>query len=186
MKFPKPALSLGAVMALFLTGCASSESENKQDVGIVPMIKASAQLSDASGEKRGTAVLTENGDGLKLEVRAEGLASGTYGIHLHMVGRCEGPKYESAGSHWNPSSKQHGLENPNGSHEGDLPNIQAVTGKPTTYSVVIKGATLSSGSLAVLDADGTAIVIHAKPDDYKTDPSGNSGDRVICGTFSAD
>lgn len=173
-----------AAAICFLSACASAEDANKPDNDLAPMIKATAPLLDANGAKRGTAILTENGGGLKLEVHAEGLASGTYGIHLHMVGKCEGPKFESAGSHWNPLSKHHGLENPLGAHQGDLPNIEAISGTPTDYTRTIEGATLSKGAMAVLDADGTSIVIHAKPDDYKTDPSGNSGDRVICGIFS--
>lgn len=177
------AAPLSALASFMLTACAPSEPENKQDLGPTPPIKASAQLFDAKGAKSGTAILTENGDGLKLQVQASGLASGTYGMHLHMVGKCEGPKFESAGSHWNPSAKQHGLENPQGAHGGDLPNLEAVTGKATDYTREVKGATLSKGTMSVLDTDGTAIVIHAKPDDYKTDPSGNSGDRVICGVF---
>lgn len=170
--------------ACLLMACSQPQPEDKTDAAAPPPIKATAQLFDATGAQRGAAVLTENGGGLKLQVTAEDLASGTYGIHLHMVGKCEGPKYESAGSHWNPASKEHGLENPNGAHRGDLPNMEAVASKPTEYSRDIKDATLSSGNMAVLDADGTAIVIHAKPDDYKTDPSGNSGDRIVCGVFA--
>lgn len=175
-----------AALLVGVGGCSAVKEGGKQGSGTLPPIKAVAQLSDASGAKRGTAVLIENGGGLRLEVRAEGLANGNYGIHLHSVGKCEGPKYESAASHWNPGAKEHGMENPKGTHSGDLPNIEAVAGKPTQYIREIKGATLSKGELAVLDADGTAIVIHAKPDDYKTDPSGNSGDRMVCGVFALD
>ena len=178
------ALSATVAASLLLIACAPSESDSKVDTGPAPSIKATAQLVDASGATRGTAILTENGGGLKLQVQAAGLANGTYGIHLHMAGKCEAPKFTSAGSHWNPSSKQHGLENPMGSHSGDLPNLEAVSGTPTEYTRDIAHATLSSGSMAVIDNDGTAIVIHARPDDYKTDPSGNSGDRIICGVFA--
>lgn len=184
MKSTVLAAPLSALASLMLIACAPSKPDAKQETGPTPPIKATAQLFDAKGTKSGTAILTENGDGLKLQVQATGLVNGTYGMHLHMVGKCEGPKFESAGSHWNPSAKQHGLENPQGAHGGDLPNLEAVSSKPTDYTREVKGATLSKGGMAVLDADGTAIVIHSKPDDYKTDPSGNSGDRVICGVFA--
>ena len=105
------------------------------------------------------------------------MPAGLHGIHLHEKGLCEGPKFESAGKHWNPGGKQHGRDNPLGAHLGDLPNIEVgVSGGTARIAAV--GAELA-------DADGTALVLHAKPDDYQTDPSGASGDRVACAVVGA-
>lgn len=142
--------------------------------------RAVATLATADGKEVGTATLLPAGDGFSLAVQVTGLAAGEHGIHIHTVGKCEGPKFESAGGHWNPAGKQHGLENPQGSHAGDMPNLTVgADGKG------IVNETLAGGSVAdLLDADGAAIVIHAKKDDQKTDPSGDSGDRIACGVLT--
>jgi superoxide dismutase, Cu-Zn family len=104
---------------------------------------------------------------------------GPYGMHVHAVGRCDLPDFASAGPHWNPAGKQHGQDNPAGAHAGDLPNINFRFGVANSASADIAGMSLAE----LMDADGAAIVIHEKADDYKTDPSGNSGKRIICGVF---
>lgn len=118
-----------------------------------------------------------------LLVSVAGLAPGTHGIHLHAVGKCEGPDFTSAGGHLNPAGKQHGLHNPAGSHLGDLPNLTVGEDGTATLS---HGLGMSGQALLadLFDADGTALVIHAGPDDQVTDPSGNSGGRISCGVFA--
>jgi Cu-Zn family superoxide dismutase len=97
---------------------------------------------------------------------------------------CDGPKFESAGAHWNPQSKQHGRDNPMGAHLGDLANMDAADGAEASSSYLVAGVTMGGTGNALADADGTSLVIHAKADDYKTDPSGNSGDRVACAVLA--
>lgn len=131
-------------------------------------------LVDANGVAIGTVAVSETG--ARLSLRASGLSPGVHGIHVHAVGKCEGPKFESAGPHWNPASRHHGLQNPQGPHAGDLPNVTVGPDGRLETIVTAVGAPLG----ALLDADGAALVIHAGPDDYKTDPSGNSGGRIAC------
>ncbi len=150
-----------------------------------PQVTATTQLLGANGELRGTATLTQRADGTQVQARVEGLPAGTYAIHLHSVGKCEGPKFASAGGHFNPTMKMHGRDNPMGAHLGDLPNVEVGKGGTGSIDVTIAGLTLTGGATPLLDADGAAVVVHAGPDDYKTDPSGNSGDRIACGTLAA-
>jgi Cu-Zn family superoxide dismutase len=136
----------------------------------------SAVLIRADGSRAGAVSLTEGADGALLFIDATGLPPGVHGIHLHAVGRCETPDFTSAGPHWNPGQRQHGLDNAQGPHGGDLPNV--TVGGDGALKTMIKAA---SGSL---DADGAALVIHAAPDDNRTDPSGNSGARIACAAFN--
>jgi superoxide dismutase, Cu-Zn family len=144
---------------------------------------ATAALKDAKGKIIGTAMLHETVDGLVLDVSAKGLPKGVHGIHVHSIGKCEAPKFTSAGPHWNPAGHQHGRDNPMGSHAGDIPNLEIMKKGKGSVKAVIPGASFT-GDKGIFDADGSAIVIHAGPDDYKTDPSGNSGDRIACGVFT--
>lgn len=163
------------VSLILLAGCAS--------FGEVPIAKlASVALTHANGVPAGTAVLTAAGDKVTLSMVVTGLPEGQHGTHLHMVGKCEAPGFTSAGGHLNPASRQHGSHNPAGSHLGDLPNVVIdSSGKGTL--VVELGATRSEAEAALFDADGTALMIHAASDDYTTDPTGNSGARVVCGVL---
>lgn len=149
-------------------------------LGEVPTRRvASGTFHLANGLPAGTAVLTASGDRLTLTVAATGLTAGAHGIHLHMVGKCVAPGFTTAGGHLNPAGHQHGTNNPAGSHLGDLPNLTIDNQGRGVLSAQINGP-LSAAETALFDADGTAIVIHAAPDDYKTDPSGNSGERISC------
>jgi Cu-Zn family superoxide dismutase len=113
----------------------------------------------------------------------EGIAAGTYGAHVHRTGRCEGPAFDSAGAHWNPTGQQHGFRNPSGRHRGDLPNLVVGAAGRGTLTFTIRAAQLR-GEAGMIDADGAALMIHAQADDYRTDPSGNSGPRIACGVLN--
>jgi len=165
--------------ALALAGCASMGGDS---ASTLPAPDATAQLRDAQGADRGRVDIFKDGSGLKIEVVARGFAPGTYGMHIHTVGQCTPPDFASAGAHWNPTHAQHGRDNPMGAHHGDLPNLVVEAGEIGRASIQLVGTPLA-GDHGVLDADGAAFVIHAGPDDMKTDPSGNSGGRVACGVI---
>lgn len=146
---------------------------------------ASATLAKADGTTVGSAVFTQRKDGVWLKVDVTGIEPGKHGIHLHTVGQCKAPDFSSAGGHWNPMHKMHGLESPQGAHMGDLPNLDVDAKGKGKLEALIHGATLDSGAMGLLDSDGTALVVHAAPDDNRTDPSGNSGGRMACGVVTA-
>ncbi len=158
---------------------ACNTMSGAQDVS-APVV-AFAELTQA-GENVGTLTLTQTGSDVKMKVSVSGLQTGEYGMHFHETGKCDGPDYKTAGAHWNPSGKQHGLQNPQGTHAGDLPNLKANAGNISRIEQQLSSIQLT-GSSSLIDADGAAFIIHAKPDDNKTDPSGNSGDRKICGVI---
>lgn len=162
-------------LALNLAACTTLSSIPTQRV-------ATATLRLANGTPAGEAVVTAAGDRLTLSVAALGLPAGTHGVHLHAVGTCEAPGFTSAGGHLNPQGHQHGTLNPAGSHLGDLPNLTANAAGAAAMSADLAG-TRSEAEAALFDGDGTALVIHAGADDYKTDPSGNSGVRIACGVL---
>lgn len=174
-----------AVAAMAVSGCATSgagdgASASAPGPAATPN-GASAVLRMADGTEVGRAVATEVGGGVRVSVDASKLPPGPHGVHVHAVGRCDGPDFTTAGAHWNPAAKQHGAQNPMGPHAGDLPNLPI--GADGRGSVTF---TLPAGTLpGLMDADGAAFVIHAAADDLKTDPSGNSGARIACGVFEA-
>jgi Cu-Zn family superoxide dismutase len=144
---------------------------------------AHADIMDAQGSKVGTARITAAADGVSILVNVEKMPPGTHGIHIHTIGKCEGPAFTTAGGHFNPDMKKHGKDNPDGPHAGDLLNLEVGAdgaGKATLHAM---GVTLGGGPNSLFHDGGTAIVIHATADDYKTDPSGNSGARIACGVI---
>lgn len=165
-----------AASAIGLGGCATPADHARYMAG---KFRAQADLRNAAGEQVGTALAEEVDGAIRVMVEARGLPGGEHGTHVHTTGKCEAPDFASAGPHWNPTTHQHGKENPAGPHAGDMPNL----------SVGADGAdrtifTLSAGTFQqLMDEDGAALVIHTGPDDYKTDPSGNSGGRIACGVF---
>jgi Cu-Zn family superoxide dismutase len=136
-----------------------------------------------NGQPAGTAQLVEVGNRVTLAVGVAGLAPGVHGIHLHTTGSCKAPDFASASGHLNPLGRQHGSMSANGKHAGDLPNITVAAGGTGTMTADLSG-TPDEVRGWLFDADGTAIVVHADADDYKTDPSGNSGARIACGVLS--
>jgi len=143
---------------------------------------AGAELKTADGRRVGGASIHVSGNQVRIAVN--GLRPGRYGVHLHEVGRCQGPDFESAGPHWNPTTRQHGRLNPAGHHRGDLPNLEVGSDGTGRLVFTIEGPSIWDGPGRFLDADGTAVVVHAAPDDERTDPSGNSGDRIACGVLN--
>ncbi|MFL6863899.1 MAG: superoxide dismutase family protein [Allosphingosinicella sp.] len=140
---------------------------------------AAAEIHEPGGRAIGRASVEAAGDSVRVRIETDGLGVGSYGVHLHAVGRCDPPAFASAGPHWNPAGRQHGKDNPKGMHMGDLPNLVVGNDRRGGFEQTIPGASLA----ALLDADGAAIVVHAAPDDYRTDPSGNSGARIACGVL---
>ena len=142
---------------------------------------ATAELKTADGKPAGTATATEVGGAVQVTLAAAALPPGVHGAHVHTTGKCDAPKFETAGGHWNPAARQHGSKNPEGPHAGDFPNLTVQSDGTGTLTMKLPAGTMAG----LLDADGAAFVVHAKPDDNRTDPSGNSGDRIACGVFIA-
>lgn len=142
-------------------------------------------LIDGSNTKMGEVELFEGEGGLTLYVTAKGLTPGLHAIHFHETAKCTPPDFTSAGAHFNPTGREHGFDNPKGPHAGDLPNIEANKEGNIAAKITTAAVTLQKGMAHSLrDEDGSAIIIHAKLDDYKTNPAGNSGERIACAAIS--
>ena len=146
-------------------------------------VSATVTLRDAEGKDVTTLTLSDAGNGVLVTGTLSEVAPGPHAIHFHAVGKCE-PPFETAGGHFNPTGKQHGIMNEAGHHAGDMPNIVMPEEGQGVIQILAAGVTLAvNAENSLRDGDGTAIVIHAGPDDYKTDPSGDSGDRIACGVI---
>jgi superoxide dismutase, Cu-Zn family len=177
-------LSIGLAGALTLGTAACSTTQPPQGATAAAAPSArTAEVREPGGRTVARARFEQAGDAVRIRVEAAGLAPGSYGAHLHSTGRCDAPAFASAGPHWNPTMRQHGKDNPQGAHMGDLPNLTVGTDRRGTFEYTVPGASLSGGANALLDLDGAALVIHAQADDYRTDPSGNSGARIACGVI---
>jgi len=146
--------------------------------------KTKVELKDAQGKDVGTITLWQKGLGVGLQLHLHGLTPGEHAIHFHQTPKCDAPDFKSAGPHFNPDGKKHGLENPEGHHAGDMQNFTVDAQGKADAELEDKDVTLGEGAHSLFSNGGTAIVIHAKADDMKTDPSGNSGDRIACGVVT--
>ena len=187
-------LTFAAAGSLMLAACSKPEAPVANDAApgdvafdnaaggnsAMAGVPTTANFNGGDGALLGTVTISEDAAGLVMNISGVGMPAGVHGIHLHEKGLCDGPKFEGAGAHWNPTAKKHGRDNPEGAHAGDMANLTVAADGTATVSVPVAGAKISSGEMMLADADGTALVIHAKADDYKTDPSGNSGDRIAC------
>ncbi len=177
----KNLIALIAFVPLAACGGNPPEQQAQNDAPAAEApVPVTVALNSGDGTAAGEITATQDPNGVTIKIAASGLTAGAHAVHVHAVGQCAGPKFESAGPHWNPTDKKHGRDNPAGAHLGDMANFEAGADGRGETSFLIAGATLREGTQALADGDGAALVIHAKADDYKTDPSGDSGDRVSC------
>lgn len=162
-----------------LVGCSAAPPPR------LMIAQATANLKDKNGRSVGMATFDEVSDGVLVSVEVRGISPGLHAIHIHAVGKCEGPTFTSAGGHFNPEQKKHGLKNPEGPHAGDMPNMYVAKDGVGRFEVLNDNITLKADRRSVFDADGSALVIHAGADDHITDPAGNAGARIACGVIVA-
>ena len=166
------------LICLVVAGCAGLRTPPAAP------ITASADVKNPQGQTVGTATLSQVTGAVRVVLEVRGLPPGQKGVHIHAVGKCDPPDFNSAGAHFNPDGKQHGLQNPQGPHAGDLPNITIGSDGSGRLESTNDRIMLAEGATSLFDADGSTIVIHAAADDFKTDPTGNSGARIACGIIS--
>jgi Cu-Zn family superoxide dismutase len=171
------------VAGLVLSGCAMDGGGMDQRGQVAEPAAATASLRNAAGRQTAQATAIQSGDSIRVRLEASGMPPGSYGAHVHTTGRCDPPDFATAGPHWNPTGQQHGKNNPQGMHKGDLPNLLVGTDGRGSIEITVPAASLRSGAMPMLDQDGAAIVVHERADDFRTDPSGNSGARIACGVF---
>src|SRR6476659_10125670 len=142
------------------------------------------EMKDAQGQSIGSATLTQSMGMVHIQLDLKNLKPGEHALHVHMTPKCEGPAFTSAGGHFNPSGKKHGMQNPDGPHAGDMDNFTVAADGTAKSMVMAHGITLGSETNSVFANGGTALVVHAGADDMKTDPAGAAGDRIACGVIA--
>ena len=181
MMIPRPWALTGLLAALTLAPACSHGGTG----GPGPRPFASGTFRNAAGDRVGLATLTDSAGTVRLGVSASQLTPGAHGLHFHAQGTCTPPGFASAGPHFDPDGRKHGRLNPDGPHLGDLPNLIAASDGSADTSFTVARELAEPGARSLLQTGGTALVIHAKADDERTDPSGNSGDRVACAVMEA-
>lgn len=174
-------------MAALLAGCTNDNSEQAANGADADVAAGDRTLTLVSGEggEIGTVSLREEASGIMINVNVDGLEAGSKAVHLHAVGDCSASDFTSAGGHWNPQNKEHGRDNSQGAHLGDLANLTVDEDGTGQSQYLVTGVSLSGNALMIDDDDGTALVIHAGPDDYRSDPAGDAGERIACAVISA-
>jgi Cu-Zn family superoxide dismutase len=172
-------LTLAIGIALVVWGIPSAQGQ--APAGTRLAATASATLVDTEGRSVGQAHFQQAPHGVLFKLDLKNATPGVHGLHLHDVGRCQGPSFESAGGHFNPSNRQHGFLNSRGPHAGDLPNIEVPATTQFSVEYFLADVTIETGPQSLTDNNGSSIVIHAGKDDYATEPAGESGDRLACG-----
>ena len=167
------------LLQIAVVGCGESGESPGEVSGNV----ARAQLLGVDKVEYGEVIIAQGDGQLIVNVDAKNMPPGPHGIHIHTIGKCEGPDFKSAEGHWNPTEKEHGFENTKGAHRGDFFNLDIGDDGTGSLEATIDGGSLKEGEEALLDSDGAAFVVHEGPDDLKSDPSGESGGRLACGVF---
>ncbi|MYL21142.1 superoxide dismutase family protein [Halobacillus litoralis] len=171
----KRALMFAGAVAVVLTACSGEERSPLE-----------TSMYNKDNDKIGTAVLTEQPEGVQVKLKVEGLEPGMHGIAVHEFPKCEAPEFKTAGNHFNPTSKEHGLMNPKGAHVGDMPNVEADPSGMIDVEVMLPQAKLKENQKSLLRQEGTSLIIQSGPDDGMTQPAGDAGERVACGVITLD
>lgn len=169
---------------LILSACNNQSEEAPAPQSDESFEVLRADIKNADGDSIGEALLTNDSGNVMLDLTVSTISPGLHGFHIHTIGSCEAPDFTSAGGHWNPLGVEHGIENPNGSHAGDLPNLDVDANGNASLVQLSLGEMASGAADTLLDADGGAIVIHADADDLSSDPAGNAGPRIACGVLT--